>query len=340
MLEILDTQKSENRVINFEKSSQAWLENSPVCTKVVDPNFNLLYMSKTGIRDLKIKDIKKYYGKPFPLEFYPEAFKNTMYEALKKVKQSGEPMIHEDVIVNSEGIELCYESTISPVYTEEGILDYFMVVSLEISKRKQVEVKNVMLKEIHHRIKNNLQIVSSLLSLQSSKCDDYNLKRIIDNSKQRISTISLVHEKIYQSDGSSDVFVKSYIEDLISNISSTYSSDINPIRKEISIVDFKMNMETLIPCSLILNEIITNSYKYGFQDNLDPFLCIKISKNENEISMFISDNGPGMTELYEKGHSTSLGMDLIETLSSQIKAEVNVISKKDSGVSYNLTFSI
>jgi PAS domain S-box-containing protein len=123
----------------FELKSRIWLENSPVCTKIVDLDFNLQYMSSSGVRELKIDDITEFYGKPYPLHFYPDSFKIPMRNNLKKVKETGEIITQEAPIVDVNGNELWYHSTLVPVYKEEGLLDYIMVVSLETTARVQTE---------------------------------------------------------------------------------------------------------------------------------------------------------------------------------------------------------
>lgn len=132
----------KTKVVELEKSelkNRIWLENSPVCTKIVDLDFNLQYMSSSGVRELKIDDITEFYGKPYPLHFYPDSFKIPMTKNLKKAKETGETITQEAPIVDIKGNTLWYHSTIVPVYNDKGQLDYLMVVSLETTERKQTE---------------------------------------------------------------------------------------------------------------------------------------------------------------------------------------------------------
>lgn len=122
-----------------ESKSRLWLENSPVCTKIVDLDFNLQYMSASGVRELKIDDITEFYGKPYPLHFYPDSFKIPMTKNLKRAKETGETITQEAPIVDIKGNTLWYHSTIVPVYNDKGQLDYILVVSLETTERKQAE---------------------------------------------------------------------------------------------------------------------------------------------------------------------------------------------------------
>jgi PAS domain S-box-containing protein len=140
-LDITEKKSIENKLIETDVKSRIWLENSPVCTKIVDLEFNLQYMSESGIKELKIDDITEYYGKPYPLHFYPDSFKIPMEKNLRKVKETGETIKQEASIVDTEGNTLWYHSTLVPVNDENGQLDYIMVISLETTERKQAEGK-------------------------------------------------------------------------------------------------------------------------------------------------------------------------------------------------------
>jgi len=139
--------KTEYELIENEKKSRIWLENSPVCTKIVDLDFNLQYMSQSGIRELKIDDISKYYGKPYPFNFYPDSFKIPMTKNLLEAKATGRIVTQEAYVTNIEGEVLWYHSTIVPVFNNNNELDYIMVVSLETTKRKEAELELTKAKE-------------------------------------------------------------------------------------------------------------------------------------------------------------------------------------------------
>lgn len=123
----------------FEKQSQVLLDNSPVCTKIVDLDYNLQYMSSAGIKALDIKDVTKLYGKPFPLDFYPETSKKRMIENLDKARTTGEVVTFDADLVTSDGRKIWYYSTLVPVMDEKGQLDYIMVVSADTTERKEAE---------------------------------------------------------------------------------------------------------------------------------------------------------------------------------------------------------
>lgn len=130
------------RISELEKSdlkSRFWLENSPICTKIIDLDFNLQFMSASGVRELKIDDITEFYGKPYPIHFYPDSFKIPMSNNLKIAKETGNTITQEALITDIQGNELWYHSTIIPVNDDKGELDYIMVVSMETTERKLAE---------------------------------------------------------------------------------------------------------------------------------------------------------------------------------------------------------
>jgi len=134
-----DHQYTMQLLRDSERKSRAWLEHSPVCTKIVDLDFNLQYMNTAGVVDLHIDDIEAYYGKPYPFEFYPQSFRNQMTGSLKRVKETGEIITQEAPVVDIDGNELWYQSTLVPV-SNEGQIEYITVVSINTTERKQVEI--------------------------------------------------------------------------------------------------------------------------------------------------------------------------------------------------------
>ncbi|MCP4460587.1 MAG: PAS domain-containing protein [Cytophagales bacterium] len=141
MLDKVEQKPIESRLMSSENRGHDWLENSPVCTKIIDLDFNLQYMSHAGIEGLKIDDVTECYGKPYPFHFFPDSSKKTMIENLEKVKKTGETINAEATAFDVEGNELWFDSTLTPVYTNDGIMDYILVVSVDTTKRKQAEVR-------------------------------------------------------------------------------------------------------------------------------------------------------------------------------------------------------
>lgn len=196
--EITERKLVEERLKESEEKSRLWLEHSPVCTKIVDLDFNLQYMSASGVRDLKINDIAEHYGKPYPFYFYPDSFKIPMRENLKKAKNTGEIITQEASVVDIEGNELWFHSTIVPVIDQNKGLDYILVVSMEISKRKLVEKK---LKKSEASLRDAQRIASIgnwSLDLQTGTVEMSDEMLILIGLKDKNEALNVSnHEKFY-----------------------------------------------------------------------------------------------------------------------------------------------
>ena len=144
-------QHAQTLLKESERRSRTWLEHSPVCTKILDLDFNLQYMSSAGAVSLRIDDVTSYYGKPFPFDFYPESFRERMTKILERARETGEISSHEDAVVDVEGNEVWFHSTLVPVRDDKGHVDYIIVVSSDITERKRAEEQRVVLeRQVQH----------------------------------------------------------------------------------------------------------------------------------------------------------------------------------------------
>lgn len=202
---------------------------------------------------------------------------------------------------------------------------------------KSLEEKEVLLKEIHHRVKNNLYVISGLLNLQSSYIEDEKVRNLFEDSQYRIQTMAVVHEQLYQSDDLSDIDFAKYIERLINNLFLSYNSQQSGIKSITNLEHCYLNIETAIPAGLLINEIITNAFKHAFPNGKGGIkIELKVSKNQ-KINLTISDNGKGLPSNLNWEESPSLGLRLVRLLSQQIEAEIKVKTSK-KGTSFSLEF--
>jgi two-component sensor histidine kinase len=196
--------------------------------------------------------------------------------------------------------------------------------------------KEQMLKEIHHRVKNNLQIVSSLLNLQSENIYDTSLQNLIEASRNRINSMALVHEMLYSSADLKKIEIGDYIQRLAQNVNHSLSKPNSQIRFIFTIKgSYTFGIDQMIPVGLILNEIITNSFKYAFPSN-KGIISVGIEWKDNKYFLIVSDDGVGMKPVIRDQKST-LGLQLIEMLSAQLDAQL--IINTDKGTSYCIIFS-
>ena len=204
-------------------------------------------------------------------------------------------------------------------------------------KRKANEEKDVLLREIHHRVKNNMQIILSLLSLQIRKTNDQQTIDFIKESKSRIQSMALIHERLYQSENLASICFKDYVSQLLDFIYSIYKIDKTQIDYMISSSDIHIDMNTAVPLGLIINEVVCNSIKHGFGQTDFGLIDIRLTNvTSNEYKLIISDTGKGLPENFDIKKTNTLGLKLIQTLTKQIGGELEMAGNK--GVLFNIQF--
>ena len=190
--------------------------------------------------------------------------------------------------------------------------------------------KETLLKEIHHRVKNNLQIISSLLKLHADKANDRHFSALVEESQNRIVSMSLIHEMLYANSDLSKINLAAYSKSLFEKLQSTYSK--NDVKLKMKIPqDFYFEIDKMISVGLILNEVLSNSFKYAFPHR-NGEISVSFSKN----TLVISDNGVGIFKSSSKKTNTSFGLQLIDLLAEQIDAKVEIKSNK--GTSFEFIF--
>ena len=198
------------------------------------------------------------------------------------------------------------------------------------------EEKEVMIREIHHRVKNNLQIISSLVNLQANSVDDNKVQHMFREVQNRIISMSLLHEQLYRAPDLSRVDVKDYLNVLLDNLLSIYANDTNiSVRNNIKVKSF--GVDTLIPIGLLVNEAVTNSLKYAFRNKPSGTITIEMEHlDEKRYSLLIEDDGVGIPADKLNEIRESLGMELIHTFVSQLDGEVELDT--ENGTSYRIIF--
>ena len=184
-------------------------------------------------------------------------------------------------------------------------------------------VNETLLKETHHRVKNNLQIISSLLNMQTRYLDDDKSKAIVTDSKNRIKSMSLIHQKLYQENNLTGIETKIYFTELINSLVLSYGIDRDKVSIDISVENLLLDVDTVIPLGLILNEVISNAFKYGVSKETGCFKFNFSKINNQELLISVQDNGPGIPESFNISESKSYGMKLIQLLSKKLKADIN-----------------
>jgi PAS domain S-box-containing protein len=212
----------------------------------------------------------------------------------------------------------------------DGTPTHVVGIIMDITDRKRAEdalrtslrEKEILLKEVHHRVKNNMQVISSLLSLQSAHVRDSQDAELFLESQLRVKSMAIVHERLYQSRDLSSIDFGDYVETIASDLKGSYHLEGVNIRTEIESLRF--GVDTAIPCGLLINELVTNSIKHAFPDGRKGTIEIAATRNHDNVTLVVSDDGVGVPDGLNLNSETTLGVMLIQALTDQLSGTISV----------------
>lgn len=216
----------------------------------------------------------------------------------------------------------------------------------EVLERKQAETKlknsltekEVLLKEIYHRVKNNLLVIASLLELQTNYIDDPETIRIFKNSQDRIHSMALVHEQLYRSDNLKEIDISLYIQALLDKISNSHADLKKTINLNVDLEEINLNIETAHSCGLIINELVTNALEHAFPNQTQGNICLSLQRNHDcDIVLIVKDDGIGVSQDFDFDNAESLGLRLVRILARQLEGEIQL--EQGEGSCFKLTFA-
>ncbi len=247
----------------------------------------------------------------------------------------------DEVVSSREKLEMRVEERTAELANANAFL------TEEMARRKTAEEqvttslkeKEVLLKEIHHRVKNNMTVITSLLQLQSNKMKDRQYKDIFSNSINRIKSMSLIHEKLYRSENLAKVNFEDYLKDMLNSMLMSYGLTTQKVALIIEVENISLSIDTAIPCGLIINELISNSLKYAFPEDRKGEIKVAICMNDiGRVEMTVSDNGVGIPENLDFRNTDSLGLLLVNALTGQLQGEIEL--NRNNGTEFRIVFSI
>ncbi|HEX3014719.1 MAG TPA: histidine kinase dimerization/phosphoacceptor domain -containing protein, partial [Methanobacterium sp.] len=264
------------------------------------------------------------------------------FEELKSIYKSRES---ESEVFLGDPVNQWVQAQVTPIYDNKNIFQGHLLIIQDINKRKKLEnelkksldEKDLMMKEIHHRVKNNFMIIQSLLQLQSRHIQDKNALEIFRESQNRVKSMAFVHQRLYQHDNLKKVNFGDYPETLAWDIFRSYAINPTQIKLDIDAEEVMLDIDTAIPLGLILNELISNSLKHAFP-NKNGRLMVKSCLKDNKYKLVVSDNGISIPEGLEYEKLDSLGLKLIYGLSDQIGGEVKLDTT--DGTKFEITFDV
>ncbi|MFH5832589.1 PAS domain S-box protein [Halalkalibaculum sp. DA384] len=317
-------------------------QNAPVGIAMIDGENNVLDVNRS-FEDIFGYSAEQAKGKNIDDLITPEEYQIEQKELFREQRKGGQDSFqYESVRLNSEGGEVPVLIGLVPiVVSDTSTISYLIYVDITERKsyldkvRQSLNEKRILLQEIHHRVKNNLAVVSSYLQLQKFKSDDEQLQKILSDSEMRIQTMALIHEQLYQTESLSEINVENYIRELVDSIKDIHDPE-GRIEFIISCDEITLNINQAVPCAMIVNELINNSFEHAFKETEQGEIEISLTENNDKIEMSIKDNGCGLPTGFNPDNTSTLGYTIINTLVQQLEAEIDI--ENNLGASISIAF--
>ncbi|AUB56136.1 histidine kinase [Methanobacterium subterraneum] len=335
-----ERKKAEEALLKSETFYRAIFENTGTATIIVGVD-TIISMANKRCEALSGYTVEEIENKLSFMDFVHPEDQQRILE-YHKMRRSGDvniPDEYEFRLLDKDGEErqiMLYASLI-PSTTDSvvSLLDITQRKTAENEVKRSLNEKELLLREIHHRVKNNMQIISSLLNLQRSYIHDEEAANILQESQGRVKSMALIHEKLYQTSDLARINVEEYIQSLTMNLFHSYT--VNPgIKLSMDVSDLYFNIDTAVPLGLIINELVSNSLKYAFKDRDEGEIRISLleTAEPGKYLLLIRDDGTGFPHELDFAESHSLGLQLVNTLVNQLDGEIEMIT--NGGTTFNM----
>jgi PAS domain S-box-containing protein len=262
----------------------------------------------------------------------------------QEIMQKNQPILNKQYYISGPKGKRWILVTKMPLRNDDGdsigVIGVFEDISDKLAADKKLKEslkeKEILLREIHHRVKNNLQIISSLLTLQSRFVTDQDILHFFKDFQQRIKSLALIHDNLYRAEDLANFRISTYIENLVQNLFRSYQTSPDRIGFSMQIADIPVSLNQAILCGLIVNEVVSNSLKYAFPDNRSGILEIKLEDQTDRVFLSIKDNGIGLPENIDTDHTPSVGLELVGLLTDQLKGKLTII--RNNGTEFQFNF--
>jgi len=341
--DITDRVKFEREVKDIEERQRRLLRES-FDGVIIHSEGKILSINQKGAEILGAKSPEEIVERPIIHIVHPD-YHEIIKNRIKKMKSEGSSVpLMEQKFLKLDG-EVIDVEVVATVYKHNNRLGVYAVFR-DITARKKaekrliksLEEKEVMLREIHHRVKNNLQVISSLLNLQSQHLrNEYDME-VFKESQNRVKSMAMIHERLYQTQDFAHINIAEHIRNLVLGLFSSYHVDQSSVKLNTNIQDLKLGIDTAIPLSLIINELVTNSIKHAFPEGQTGEINIELIKtDEKTYKLTISDNGIGIPEDLELQKTGTLGLQLVNNLTNQLDGTIKLDRTK--GTQFQIKFN-
>jgi PAS domain S-box-containing protein len=320
------------------------------CISVTDLNDRVLFVNEAFLETYGYGE-DELIGKNIDLVRSPKTPPETYHDILAETANKG--WYGEIVNRRKDGSEFPIELWTSLVRNDEGEPVAMVGVARDIAMRKKTEEqireslheKEVLLKEVHHRVKNNMQVISSLLNLQSEFIKDDTIVRVLRESQNRVKSMALIHEKLYQSRNLAVIDFGEYVRELSTQIFRSYGMSSSKVTLQVDVESVALAVDRAIPCGIIVNELVSNALKYAFPNGKGGAVTLALRETpQGRVELQIGDNGIGIPEGVEVKTAETLGLSLVRMLTEQIQGELvachgTPASGSDHGTYFTLSFA-
>lgn len=280
-------------------------------------------------------------------EYMDEKNARKVYKVFKKVYETGEPELGVNwELIRQDGSWIHVEVSVNLRMDSNDNPIGFRGIARNVTERKRKEQqikaslkeKEVLLGEIHHRVKNNLAVISGLLFLQAENAKDPAAQQLLQQSQSRINSMASVHEMLYKNQTFSSVDPGRYIEQLVNYIRKNFNSEQKNIALLVEADAVQLDMNVAIPCALIINELVTNAFKYAFENRTSGTIRVELKENNQQFRLVVVDDGIGMDKEIPKNENNGLGLYLVKTFKNQLEGTLSVDSERGEGTRFVITF--
>jgi PAS domain S-box-containing protein len=299
--------------------SQSVLNASPDCVKILSAAGEIEFFNETGLCQMEIDSPDRVFGKPWA-QLWPEESKSTIVNAVNRAAK-GESVRFESFCPTAKGDPRWWDVTAAPIFSKRGDIEKIIAVSRDITERRNheaslaslIQIQNTKLsnsdlhlEEIHHRVKNSLHLVNTLLLLQANLAVEESVKSQLETAAGRVLTIAAVHERLYQNSQSQPVGAADYLHALLNDIGKAFGDRRIDLRADA----FALSPERMAPLGLVISELVTNALKYG-----KGAIAVNVTHAGDHAMVIVADEGDGFPESYPKPNGTGLGMRLVKSYS-------------------------
>ncbi len=345
--DITERKETERELRKSQKRYRSIVEDSPYGIVVYNRKEGLQYINSAGAETLGMKNLEEHIGDSIIEVVHPD-YRNIITDKVEDSTEEGEwTELHEEKFIrmdNDEVIDVEVSGSSIEFENESSIMTIFRDITERKKAKEKLEKslkeKKVLLSEIHHRVKNNLQMISSMLRLQAKQEEEEEVSQALREGKKRIMSMAVIHEMLYREENMAFIELSHYIERLVKTLYRTYNIGGEEIKFERDMEDIELNIEQAIPCGLIINEIVSNVLLHAFPEDHRGPKKLKISsslREQKKVNITIKDTGTGIESEVDLNDTETFGLHLVKILvEDQLEGDLKI--DKENGTSFTIEF--